>query len=348
MKIDDLLNKSGEWLKGTGAESDVVISTRVRLARNLQQYIFLTKAPPELWSEINSYIKGKLQEKRFPRKLFYFPINKLNPLDRHFLIERHLISKEHASGDRERGVVFDQDEVISIMINEEDHLRMQVLRSGLQCDDAWEEISATDSILEESFSFAFSPRFGYLTCCPTNVGTGLRISTLLHLPALAITKQIEKVFQSLARINCSVRGLFGEGSPASGDFYQISNQSTLGKSETDILNEIKNIVPQVIQYERVWRKKLLEDQQKKLEDRVWRAYGILKNARTITSEESIEMLSVLRLGINLELIEGIPIKVINELFIFTQPAHLQKLEGRPLEPAERDVIRANFIRVKLE
>ena len=349
MKIDDLLNQSGEWLKGTGLDSDIVISSRVRLARNLSRFPFLTVATPSIRVEIEEFIKDRLKDKKIDKDISYFSVDKLNQIDRHLLMERHLISRELADdGKNAKGIAFSQDETISIMVNEEDHLRMQVLRSGLQFESAWKEIDRIDSVLEGSLSYAFSSQFGYLTCCPTNVGTGMRISIMVHLPALVFVKQMDKVLQSLSRINYSVRGLFGEGTPGIGDYYQISNQITLGKSEGDIVQEMKNVIPQIIQFERTWRYKLLEDDRKRVEDRVWRAYGILRNARSISTEETMDLLSAVRLGLNLKILNTITVDVINELFIFTQPSHLQRIKGRPLEPAERDAIRADFLREKLK
>jgi protein arginine kinase len=263
------------------------------------------------------------------------------------LAERHLISREHALGEGARGVAIAYDETLSIMVNEEDHLRIQVLRSGMLFNEAYEEADITDSILGSSLNYAFSPQFGFLTACPTNVGTGLRVSVLVHLPALALVKQMEKVFQSLSHINYTMRGLFGEGTLPIGNFYQISNQISLGKSELDIINEMKSVIPQIVQYERVWRQKLLDEEKGQIEDRIWRANGILRNAHIITSEETMELLSALRLGINLGLIEDIDMNTLNELFMSTQPSHLQKMEGRVLEPEERDTMRASFIREKL-
>lgn len=347
IKIENLLTQSGEWLKGTGPDSDVVISSRLRLARNLSPFQFLTAAPQDVRKEIDAVVKDRIPERLGNKKLHYMSLNPLTALDRHLLVERHLISKEHATGEGERSIVIGNDETISIMINEEDHLRLQVLRSGFELNDAWQELNQLDDVLGERLEYAFHSQFGFLTACPTNVGTGLRISVMLHLPALVIAKQVDKVLQSLSRINYTVRGLFGEGTPAMGDFYQISNQITLGKVEEDMIAEIKNVLPQIIQFERSWRQRLMEEDPEKMEDRVWRACGILKNARSITTEETMDYLSILRLGVNLHLIEGIPPSLVNELFIFTQPSHLQKIEKKSLEPRERDVIRASFVRSKL-
>jgi protein arginine kinase len=233
------------------------------------------------------------------------------------------------------------------MINEEDHLRLQVLRSGFVLEEAWEDIDRLDDLVEQRVSYAFSDEFGYLTACPTNVGTGMRSSVMLHLPALQLTKQIEKVFRALQKINLAVRGLYGEGTRASGDFYQISNQVTLGKSEADILREIREVIPQIIDYERKARSTLVRESKSLIQDKIARAYGTLRSATMMTSEETMDLLSSVRLGINLSLIEDLTIPTINELFLQTQPAHLQKLQGSALDGEERNVARANYLRLKL-
>jgi protein arginine kinase len=233
------------------------------------------------------------------------------------------------------------------MVNEEDHLRLQVMRSGFALDEAWQHIDRVDDLLEQRISYAFSDEFGYLTACPTNVGTGMRASVMLHLPALDATKQIEKVFRALQKINLAVRGLYGEGSRASGHFYQISNQVTLGKSETTILNEIHSVIPQIITYERQARQSWLRDNRQGLQDKVSRAHGTLCSATMMTSEETMELLSYVRLGINLGLVGDLTIPTVNELFIHTQPAHLQKLMGAPLDGEERNAARARYLRTRL-
>ncbi|MBI4563551.1 MAG: protein arginine kinase [Planctomycetes bacterium] len=347
MKWDDFLQRSGEWLKGNGPDGDVVVSTRVRLARNLSRFPFLTVANPETRSQIEQYVRGRLQE-AFPTRDFqYLSLMRMPMIDRQLLFERHLVSREHAVGEGERGVAINSDETLSIMVNEEDHLRLQAMRSGLQLDLTWEGVDQADTELEKRLSYAFHPRFGYLTACPTNVGTGMRVSVMLHLPAAVISKQMDKVLQTLARLNYTVRGLNGEGTSPVGDLFQISNQATLGKSEQDILSEMRKVVPEVLKFERSWRHKLLHDEPRKVEDKVWRAYGILKHARTISSEETIELLSALRLGVHLGLLSHVPMAAVNELFVFTQPSHLQKIEGKALDPEQRDVVRAEFIRKRL-
>ncbi len=348
MKVEDLLGQAGEWLKGTGPEGDVVISSRVRLARNLHRFPFLTVATPKVRSEIESYVRPRLEDAGLPEKLTYWPLEGMPQLDRDLLVERHLISREHARAEGDRGVAVRSDESLAVMVNEEDHLRLQALRTGFQLEDAYESVDRLDTALEASLRYAFSPRFGYLTACPTNVGTGLRISVMMHLPAVVLVKQVDKVLQSLQRLNFTVRGLYGEGSSPVGEFYQISNQVTLGKAERDIIAEMKRVLPEIVKFERDWRQKLLKDEMRRVEDRVWRAWGILRNARHMSSEEAIELLSALRLGINLRLITGVSMKTVNELFLYIQPSHLQKMEGRILEPDERDAARADFIRRRLE
>ncbi|HZU36891.1 MAG TPA: protein arginine kinase, partial [Gemmataceae bacterium] len=229
----------------------------------------------------------------------------------------------------------------------EDHLRLQVMRSGFALDEAWQDIDKVDDQLEQRVSYAFSDEFGYLTACPTNVGTGMRASVMLHLPALVLTRQVEKVFRALQKINLAVRGLYGEGSRASGDFYQISNQVTLGKSEATILSEIREVIPQIIAYERQARQTLVRETKQALQDRVSRAYGTLCSATMMTSEETMDLLSSVRLGVNLALLEDITIPTVNELFIHTQPAHLQKLMGAALDGEERNAARARYLRSRL-
>ncbi len=229
------------------------------------------------------------------------------------------------------------------MINEEDHLRIQVMQSGLDLPAAWEQINRIDDIIERKVTYAFHDRLGYLTACPTNVGTGMRVSVMLHLPALVITRQIDKVFRSLQKISLAVRGLYGEGSQAMGDFYQISNQITLGRSELDLIKQVGDIVPKIIGYERQARDFLIRESHENLHDRVSRAYGILRTAQTISSEETMHLLSSVRMGVNLGLIEGLEIPTVNDLFIHTQPAHCS-IGGVESGYADRNIERARYLR----
>jgi protein arginine kinase len=345
--LEALTRTSGEWLRGTGPESDIVISSRIRLARNLAQFPFLSRADDAARADIETLLRDHLDDVPVRGNLTYFDVVHLGPLDRQFLVERQLISREHAETHGARGVGVAAQENVSLMINEEDHLRMQVLRSGLALDDAWDEINGIDDALEEHVEFAFSDQLGYLTACPTNVGTGIRVSVMMHLPALVLTKEIQKVFQAMQKMRLAVRGLYGEGSQAMGDFYQISNQVTLGPSEQDLIAKLKEVVMGIIAYERRVRDALINENRQRLHDQVSRAYGILSSAQTITSEETMHLLSSVRMGINLGLVDGLGIPTVNELFIQTQPAHLQKLRHETLESAERNIARASYLRQRL-
>jgi len=280
--------------------------------------------------------------------VLYVDLEAAPEIDRQLLVERHLISKPHATAEGARGVAVGDGETLSIMVNEEDHLRIQVLRCGLQLDEAWEQINAIDDKLEAKLDFAFHPRFGYMTACPTNVGTGIRVSVMLHLPALKLTGEIEKVFRAAKDMRLAVRGLYGEGTEATGDFYQISNQTTLGKTEEDIIGDFRSVViPKIIDYEHHARKTLAAERSIQLDDKVCRALGTLRAARLIASEETLLLLSHLRMGINLGRIKDIDVKTINELFLLTQPAHLQKLAGKKMEGDVRRAARAEYIRHRL-
>jgi protein arginine kinase len=347
MNLENLTRNSGEWLRGTGPESDIVISSRIRLARNLAAFPFSNRASAHQKAEIEGLLRERIAKLELEGPLEYINVPGLSQLDRLFLVERHLISRELASGEGPRGVALLPLETVSLMVNEEDHLRLQVMRSGFALDEAWQDVDRVDDALEQKVNYAFSDEFGYLTACPTNVGTGMRASVMLHLPALVLAKQIEKVFRALQKLNLAVRGLYGEGSRASGDFYQISNQVTLGKSEPAILNDIRQVIPQIITYERQARGTLLKESKQSLQDRVARAFGTLRSATMMTSEETMDLLSSVRLGINLGLLEDISMPTVNELFIHTQPAHLQKLMGATLDGEERNAARARYLRSRL-
>jgi protein arginine kinase len=345
MNLDDLTRNSGEWLRGTGPESDIVMCSRIRLARNLADFPFSNRASRGEKAEIEANFKSCLGTAGLD--LSYFDVNNMSSLDRQFLVERQLVSRELANGEGARGVAIGPQENISVMVNEEDHLRIQVMLSGLSLHEVWDRINRLDDQLEESLAYAYSAQLGYLTACPTNVGTGIRVGVMLHLPALVQTKQIDKVFRALQKINLAVRGLYGEGTQAFGDFYQISNQQTLGKSELELIRILTDVVPQVIQYERTARQVLMNERRQHLHDQVSRAYGVLKTAHTISSEETMLLLSSVRMGINLGLIDDLEIATVNELFIQTQPAYLQKIQGTELGVEERNVARASYLRSRL-
>ncbi len=352
MHLDDLASSSGEWLKGTGPESDIVISSRIRLARNLADFPFISRTTEadraEIEKTLHSHITSLQESGKFPSGTLYFNVGELEEVDRQFLVERQLISREQAEGEGARAAVIDPSERFSVMINEEDHLRFQVMHSGLDLGSTWQQINELDDLIEEQATYAFSSKLGYLTACPTNVGTGVRVSVMLHLPALVITRQIEKVFKSLQKINLAVRGLYGEGSQAMGDFYQISNQITLGMTEEELTKKVADVVPVLIDYERQAREFLVRESHDTLHDRVSRAYGILRTAQTISSEETMHLLSSVRMGVNLGLISDLEIPTINKLFLHTQPAHLQKLSGIELDKSDRDVERAAYLRRHLD
>ncbi|MGR3309802.1 MAG: protein arginine kinase [Candidatus Brocadiales bacterium] len=348
MEINDITSdKTGEWLRGTGREADIVISTRIRLARNIVPYPFLSRATPSQKKEIETVIHKKIEEANISNDLFYINLSELSAIDRLFLVERHLISREHAGGDGNRGVAIGKSETVSLMVNEEDHLRIQTIRSGFELKSTWQIIDEIDTALEKKLNYAYSPRFGYLTACPTNVGTGMRASVMLHLPALGMTRHIEKVYNAVVKLGLVVRGLYGEGTQVSGDLYQISNQFSLGKAETEILEIIEGVIPRITSYERMARQALLSENKAQLEDRIWRSYGMLKVARMISSEEIMHLLSQVRMGVNLGLINNIEMKTLNELFILTLPGHLQKLEGKELDSTQRNILRASLIRKRL-
>ena len=349
MKLNDLVKQTSEWLKGTGPNSEIVISSRVRLARNLEKIIFSNWANKKQKGQALAVIDPVVKDLDFIKdKGLILRVADIPSIDRQFLVERHLISREQVADVDSKAVAISSDEACSIMINEEDHLRLQVLQPGLNLDECWKKIGAIDGILSKKLNFAFSVKWGYLTSCPTNTGTGMRASVMLHLPALVSTKQINRVIQAIIKLGLTVRGLFGEGTEASGNFFQISNQVSLGRSEEEIIDNIKRIITQVLEYELNARQSLIKQNKSGLADQVWRSYGILKNAHIISSSETIELLSNVRLGIDLGLIKGVTSQIINELFILIQPAHLQKLEGKALDAKQRDIKRAELIRGKLK
>ena len=347
MNLDSLTHTSGEWLRGSGPEGDIVISSRIRLARNLAAFPFTNRASAIKKPRSRGRCASASASSSSIRGLNTSTCLACRPWTGSLLVERQLISRELANADGPRGVALGPHETVSLMVNEEDHLRLQVMRSGFALEEAWQEIDRLDDLLEQRVNYAFSDEFGYLTACPTNVGTGMRASVMMHLPAVEWTKQIEKIFRALQKINLAVRGLYGEGSRASGDFYQISNQVTLGKSETAVLGEIREVIPTIVTYERQARAAWLRENRQALQDRISRAKGTLRSATMMTSEETMELLSYVRLGINLGLLEDINIATVNELFIHTQPAHLQKLMGAVLDGEERNAARAQYLRKRL-
>jgi protein arginine kinase len=348
MKLSDLTSQAGEWLRGNGPMSEVVISSRIRLARNVSGYPFLTKCSRQQRQSLEQKIRDTILAARVAPNTFYVDLDSAPDIDRQLLVERHLISRPHREAEGARGVAIGENETLAIMVNEEDHLRIQVLRSGLQLEEAWDQINEVDDQLESALDFVFDPRFGYLTACPTNVGTGIRVSVMLHLPALKLTSEIEKVFRAAKEMRLAVRGLYGEGTEATGDFYQISNQTTLGKNEHDLIDDFKQqVIPKIIDYEHNARRALLNDRTIALDDKVWRALGLLRSARLLEAEETLVALSHVRLGVNLNRVKEIDINKVNELFLLTQDAHLQRILGKKLDGDARRTARAEFIRQRL-
>ncbi|MBN1794776.1 MAG: protein arginine kinase [Candidatus Omnitrophica bacterium] len=347
MNIEDLLKQKSEWLRGIGPDSDIVVSSRIRLARNLRGYPFTHWGGDDEKAEIIEKIVTVCEKISRLKGALFLRINEISKVDRQFLVERHLMSREFGAEPEHKMLIISSDEVMSVMVNEEDHLRIQTMKSGFDLKNAWNIIDAFDEALAKELDFAYHDEFGYLTACPTNVGTGMRASVMLHLPSLVLTKQIDKILQAIAKLSLTTRGLYGEGTEASGNFFQISNQVTLGRSESELIEHISGMIGQVIEHERNARNALLEKNEARLKDRVWRAFGILKSSRIITSSETIDLLSSVRLGCDLNILPGMNTELLNELFIITQPAHLQKLEGKKLTPEERDLKRAQIIRERL-
>lgn len=343
MSMDDIANRCGEWLRGTGPESDIVMSSRIRLARNLADYPFIRRCNDIDKANIESTVRERIVANSNLDRLSFINVAELNLLDRQLLVERQLISRELANSEGARSVAIDEPEQLSLMVNEEDHMRLQVIKSGFDLDGAWELINHLDDEIESKVTYAYNKQLGFLTACPTNVGTGMRVSVLVHLPALVITKQIEKVFRSAQKMNLVVRGLYGEGTQAMGDFYQVSNQVTLGKSEKDLIYLVDDVICKVLKYERMAREVLINEKQNDLFDKVSRAYGMLRSAQQISSEETMHLLSRVRMGVSLGLIGELEIPDINQLFIQTQPAHLQKIHSSELDTDERNIERANYL-----
>ncbi len=347
MKINDLLNQTSEWLKGTGPNAEIILSTRIRLARNIEKKPFSNWATKAQAAEIFEEAILGLNDVKTLKTGMALALKDVPSVDRQFLVERHLMSKEQASRPENKGLALSKDEVCSVMVNEEDHLRAQILGSGFNLRKCWEMADKLDDQISEKITYAFSLELGYLTACPTNTGTAMRASVMAHLPALVMTKRIGKLLEAITKFGLTTRGLYGEGTEASGNIFQVSNSVTLGQSEDDTVEYLERFVKQLIGHEENARRTLLTQQRAELEDRVWRAYGVLRAAHIITSNETIDLLSTVRLGVDLGIIKEIDRRAVNELFIATQPAHLQKMEGKELTPPERDVKRAAIIRTRL-
>jgi protein arginine kinase len=342
-----LLNSCGEWLRGTGEESDIVISSRVRLARNLADTPFPPRASEKVRRDVLETLRTEIPKHSPVAFEECLELSELSALDRQFLMERQLISRELAESRGHRGVFVSADESVSLMINEEDHLRIQVLHSGYALNDCWEQANRIDDELQAGVAFAFDEELGYLTSCPTNVGTGIRVSVMLHLPALVMCDEMKKVFASTHKMGLAVRGLYGEGSQALGDYFQVSNQATLGLTEEHLVNRVQQVVPDILSYERRVRAQLLKEKKSFLHDKVSRAYGLLGFAQQMSTEDALQLLSKVRLGRDLGLLQQPDKLALNQMFLHTQPAHLQKLQGKELDKEERDQARAAYLRERL-
>ncbi|UCC94518.1 MAG: protein arginine kinase [Candidatus Omnitrophota bacterium] len=352
--FEEFLNNQDSWLNGRGPSAEIVFSSRIRLARNFDEYPFTSRAASQQREAILQKISGLYPKVRRLKKSLFISMEKVSDLDKQFLLERHLVSQEHISTLKGKGLIVSGDENVAIMVNEEDHLRMQVIMSGFNLEGCWEILDEIDDELSKMVSFAFGASLGYLTACPTNVGTGLRASCMLHLPALVLTKRINKILELLAKVSFTTRGLFGEGTQALGNFFQISNQVSLGLSERELIENLSGVVNQLVSQEIDARNTLLKKYKISTEDNVWRALGILRSSRLISTSEALNHLSLLSLGLDLGIIKGTCVfgskqtrELLNSLFILIQPAHLQKIEGKALKEEERDYIRAAILREKL-
>src|SRR5256712_1075668 len=348
MKFSNTLSTAGEWLRGEGPHHQIVISSRVRLARNLRQRPFPGWAKKAERSSILELIRSHVEALPEMQESFSESLQDLSALDRQVLVERHLVSREHVDKGAGRQVVVNRRQPLSIMINEEDHLRMQSIRSGLQLKQAFKLVDKIDSALESKLDFAFDPRLGYLTACPTNVGTGMRASAMLHLPGLVLSELINQVIQAVSKIGLAVRGLYGEGTEAMGNLFQISNQTTLGEKEDDIINRLSKVIETIIEKEHDARQVLLQKKPNTLSDQIGRAYGVLTYAHAMASQKALNLLSIIKLGSDLGAFPEERRFSIDELFIETQPAHLQKTSQQKLNAEERDHLRAQIIRERLK
>ena len=333
------------WITKEGPQNEIVLSSRVRLARNIAN----TPFPSYLSIEDAQKLINKVKEavdRDGAQSYTLYNMENMSALDKQVLLEKHLISPDLAKSNKGAALV-SEDGLISIMVNEEDHIRIQSILPGLQMKNAWDLGDKVDDLLEETLDYSYDEKLGYLTCCPTNVGTGMRASSMVHLPALSMIGNISKILQTVAQIGLTIRGMYGEGTEFQGNLFQISNQITLGLSEDEIVENINAVTTQIVEKEREARNVLMNNNRIQLEDRVWRAWGILKNARVITSQEAMKLLSDVRLGMDLGIIKDLTVTQLNEIMIETQPANVQKYAGEELTPETRDIIRAEIIRKKL-
>ena len=336
---------SSIWTQGEGMFPETVLSSRIRLARNLAEFPFPLQQTEVTNKEVLDKV-AKVMDGYSDYK--FYKLDEIPELERQVLVEKHLISHEHLAKPYEKGLVINTDGSTSIMVNEEDHLRLQCFAPGLELENLWEKANSLDDQLEEKLDFAFDENYGYLTCCPTNLGTGIRVSVMMHLPGLVLTKQAGRILGQLSQVGIAVRGLFGEGTESLGNLFQLSNQISLGQCEEEIILNINGMTKKLIDQEKTAREYLLHHAGLKIEDKARRAFGILTNARIISSQEALNLISDLRLGKILNLIGDIELKLINELFLLCQPAFLQVISGETMEPEARDIKRAEMFKEKLQ
>ncbi|CAN5371781.1 protein arginine kinase [soil metagenome] len=349
MKISRIIANTGEWLSGEGPHCEIVVSSRVRLARNVKGKPFPGWAKKAERIEVLKTVKAAVEQLSEMNQAFSENLEALSPLEKQVLVERHLISREHAAKGVGSAVVMNVPQTLSFMVNEEDHLRMQGILCGLQLDKVFELINQADSELEPFLDYAFHPKLGYLTACPTNVGTGMRASAMLHLPGLVMSDQMNKTINAVNKIGLAVRGLHGEGSEAMGNLFQVSNQTTLGETEEEIIGRLNRVIETIITHEENARSLLLQRKPVTLLDQIGRAYGVLSHAHSISSKEALNLLSILKLGVDLDLFPNSFRVSVDELFIETQPAHLQKgALAQKMSAEERDTLRADLIRAKVK
>ena len=346
--IDKLVLQRVSWLADSGPDDDIAISTRIRLARNLKDTPFPICASDEDMRKSVLGLQLATEKTKCLKDPIFLEMQKLSDLDRAILFERRLVSLDFSVRPKLSALILSKNEDLSVMINEEDHIRMQAIHSGLQLGDVWSRINEFENTISKQIPFAFDQNLGFLTSCPTNVGTGMRASVMLHLPGLALAGQVQPLIQGVNKLGLAVRGIFGEGTDNLGNLCQISNQSTLGESEQDIIKRLEMVISQIINHEKNARTKLLEANRDFLLDNIGRAYGSLKYSYIISSKEALNSLSMLRLGVDMGVIKTVHIHTVNELFMLAQPAHLQKYAGKSLSQEERDKMRATLIRDKLK
>jgi len=348
MRFSTLLKHPADWMAGHSSETAVVLTSRVRLARNLREVPFPGWARKTQRIDILNEVKNIVDRIPAMRDGFSHELSDLDQLQKQVLVERHLISREQAARNEGSGSVVNRKQTLSLMINEEDHLRIQAIRPSFQLEEAYKLALSTDRFLEKELNFAYHTKLGYLTACPTNLGTGMRASAMLHLPGLVLSDQIGQVLKGIGKMGLAVRGLYGEGTESLGNLYQISNQSTLGQSEIAILDCLNRVIGDVARYERQAREKLMETDPLMVRDSIGRAAGILGYAHIISSKEALNHLSMLRLGADIGIMDPAVVEICDRLFMETQPAHLQWRSGHKLSPESRDAIRAKMIGDQLQ